>query len=70
MVCPKRDELNKRALEVLRHLNRLTVEQMDCLKANDQRRLLALDKELEKQFGEKERAFGALQEHSKEHGCW
>ena len=54
---------------MLGHLNRLTIEQIDCLKANDQKRLLALDKELETVFGEKERAFGALQEHSKEHGC-
>ena len=45
---------------MLGHLNRLTVEQIDCLKANDQKRLLALDKELETVFGEKERAFGAV----------
>ena len=69
MVCHKRDELSKCAMEVLGHLNRLTLEQIDCLTANDQKRLLELDKQLEVLFGEKERAFGALREHSIEHGC-
>jgi len=32
-------------------------------------KLLALDSELELKFGEKEHAFGALQQHTKEHGC-
>ena len=30
---------------------------------------MELDKKLETAFGEKERAFGALRQHSEEHGC-
>jgi hypothetical protein len=69
MQCAKRDELSTRAIEVLGKLNHLTAEQIDCLKANDEKRLMELDKNLETAFGEKERAFGALRQHTEEHGC-
>jgi len=69
MQCPKRDELSGQAIKVLGHLNHLTLEQIECLRNGNQKRLLEIDSELELTFGEKERAFGALREHSKEHGC-
>src|SRR5690349_6045546 len=69
MNCPKREELQQQAMNVLRKLNHHTIEQIECVKVNDQKRLLELDKQLEMLFGEKERSFGALLEHSKEHGC-
>ena len=69
MQCAKRDELSAKAAHVLGVIVKLGNEQIDCLKSNDQKRLLEIDKELERQYGEKQRAFGALREHSKEHGC-
>jgi hypothetical protein len=54
---------------ILERIDRLTQEQIDSLKNADDERLLALDKELETTFGEKERAFGALFHHREEHGC-
>jgi hypothetical protein len=69
MQCSKREELQKRAIDALSKINELAVQQIECIKASNQIRLMALDKETELAFGEKERAFGALLEHSKEHGC-
>jgi hypothetical protein len=69
MACQKREELKNRAIEALNHLNKLTVGQVECLRANDLRRLFELDQQLEQAFGAKERAFGALAEHAKEHAC-
>ncbi len=67
--CPKREALQLAANVILQSLIDLTKQQIDALSVNDQSRLLTLDKHLEKKFGEKERAFGALRQHTKEHGC-
>lgn len=67
--CPQREALQHDANTVLQKIIDLTRLQIDALSINDQARLLALDKQLEKKFGEKERAFGALRQHAKEHGC-
>jgi hypothetical protein len=69
MHCPQRAELQERAMEALRRLNKITHEQMETLKANNLARVLEIDKTLESLFGEKERAFGALKQHIEEHGC-
>jgi hypothetical protein len=67
--CPERASLQRTAREVLQNLIDLTHQQLEAISANDQNRLLLLDKRLEHVFGEKERAFGALSQHTKEHGC-
>lgn len=68
-ICPEREALQREATRNLQVLIELTKQQIDALTSNDQSRLLALDKNLEKVFGEKERSFGALRQHTKEHGC-
>ena len=67
--CPVRKELVDSASEILSKIRELTAEQIKLLKAGDQAKLIALDKELEVIFGDKEKAFGALQQHTSEHGC-
>jgi hypothetical protein len=69
MQCAKRDELRNRAVHILGALVRLGNEQVDCIRAEDYDCLMKIDKDLELQFGEKERAFGALREHIAEHRC-
>lgn len=69
MNCPERDRLQLEADQVLQQIIDITKRQIDALHDGDQARLLALDKRLETTFGEKERAFGALRQHTKEHGC-
>ena len=50
MQCAKRDELSAKAAHVLGVIVKLGNEQIDCLKSNDQKRLLEIDKELESQY--------------------
>jgi hypothetical protein len=69
MNCPRREELQSRALEALHNLNDLTNQQIHCLQAQNFGRLYEIDRQVELAFGAKERAFGALKEHSDEHGC-
>lgn len=64
-----RESLQAEAASVLQRLIDLTQHQIEAVEVNDQSKLMALDKDLETTFGEKERAFGALREHTKEHKC-
>ena len=41
----------------------------DALRDRDNRKLMRFDLDLEHSVGEKERAFGALREHQREHRC-
>jgi hypothetical protein len=67
--CERQEQLRQAALVILRHMDELSLEQMDALNASDYDLLLLIDKKLEDSFGEKERAFGALLNHCREHGC-
>lgn len=67
--CSERDRLTGEAEAALGRVITLTREQINALNERDDSRLMALDQELELAFGEKERLFGALQQHTKEHGC-
>lgn len=55
---PEQEELRRAVDAVLSEIDRLNREQVEVLKAWDDSRLLAVDKELENTFGEKERTFG------------
>jgi hypothetical protein len=69
-VCPKRAELTGAADQSLLQVKSLIEAQIRVLReTGSQSKLLELDKELEIAFGNKERCFGALSEHTKEHGC-
>ena len=68
--CSKRNELMLTASQALERMKALIEQQITVLHEGEgQSKLMSLDKDLEKAFGEKERAFGALAEHTKEHGC-
>ena len=68
--CSKRSELMLRATQALERVKALIEQQITVLHEGDsQNKLMSLDKDLEKAFFEKERAFGALAEHTSEHGC-
>jgi hypothetical protein len=67
--CTARETLQREASEVLQRLIDITENQLKALAANDYQSLMRLDKELDLAFGAKERSFGALHEHTKEHGC-
>jgi hypothetical protein len=67
--CDVRARLQAEAQQHLKKVIELTQQQIEALARNDQQMLLTLDKLLELTFGEKERSFGALREHTKEHQC-
>jgi hypothetical protein len=50
-------------------MSQLSSEQKAARLHGDPDRATELDRELDLVFGEKERAVGAWQEHTREHGC-
>ena len=68
--CAERDKLKSAAADALKDIINFTDR---LLKAVSSERpcgsLTPLDKDLENAVGSKERAFGALAQHCKEHGC-
>jgi hypothetical protein len=69
MPCEKQEKIRRTAMEILRRIDALTDEQVQAMRDHDDERLMAADKLLEAAFGKKQRAFGALLDHRKEHGC-
>ena len=69
MPCTVREELYAKAQDVLLQIRDKTQVQLDALVNRDYAKLMAADKELELLIGRKERAFGALRQHTQEHGC-
>jgi hypothetical protein len=69
MHCQERDRLSKSATDALSQIISITQKMLDANKANNLRAIQQLDKELEQLVGLKERSFGALHQHQKEHGC-
>ncbi len=67
--CPKREELAQAAKDILEEIVSIVNKTRIALKQGDQQTLMILDNQLEHSIGAKERAFGALREHTKEHGC-
>lgn len=67
-MCPEKLRLMEEARRVLSLLAELMTKQRDVLDAPEDR-MIAIDQEIERRFGEKERAMGALQQHRREHGC-
>jgi hypothetical protein len=56
-------------VSALNALIELNASQIEALEKADHSKLFSLDKELELSFGRKERAFGALRQHKRDHGC-
>ena len=69
MHCDEQETLRRLATTILHRIEQLMERQIAAMDACDDERLMALDKEIELAFGEKERAFGALLHHRDQHGC-
>ena len=67
--CETREELYNEAQKLLREIQSTTQVELEALAEHDQTKLIAVDKKLEELIGQKERIFGALQQHTREHGC-
>ena len=67
--CPKNRELLNAVVAKLSQLSELAVTQAEARKNGDAKRADELDKQLDLEFGAKERSIGRWQEHVREHGC-
>jgi hypothetical protein len=67
--CAVRQELSAAAMKILEAIAAKNMEQVHALRDRDQSKLMQLDKEVEELIGKKERTFGALRQHTAEHGC-
>jgi len=69
MGCTVHEDLSRTAYSALAQLQAIIQAQLKALQTGDHTALDKLDRELEKAVGHKERSFGALWEHVREHGC-
>lgn len=68
--CAERDKLKGHAAEALKDIINFTERLYKAVSIEGPcGSLTPLDKDLENAVGTKERAFGALAQHCKEHGC-
>jgi hypothetical protein len=68
--CAERDKLKSAAADALKDIINFTDRLLKAVGSEEPCGLLTpLDKHLENAVGSKERAFGALAQHCKEHGC-
>jgi hypothetical protein len=68
-ICPERNKLKAEAAQSLREIMKFTDRLLTVLLGDEDVTMSPLDKDLENAVGAKERAFGALTQHRKEHGC-
>ena len=66
--CDEREALKANALRALREIIEFADKLLKAIQADEPDPHM-LDKDLENAVGSKERAFGALAQHRKEHGC-
>jgi hypothetical protein len=68
--CAERDKLKAAAAEAMRDVVNFANQLLNAV-CNEESygSVTPLDKDLENAVGSKERAFGALAQHCKEHGC-
>jgi len=67
--CAERDRLKADAARALQDIVEFTGRLLKGLASEPPIPLTPLDQDLENAVGAKERAFGALAQHRKEHGC-
>ena len=67
--CEERDKLKAAAANSLKEIIEFTDRLLKALNADQPGDFTLLDKDLENAVGAKERAFGALTQHRKDHGC-
>ena len=68
-MCEKNEELMEFIVGKLTKIVELAQAQTAARRNGDRKRAIELDKQLDLLYGEKERAVGAWQEHTSEHGC-
>jgi hypothetical protein len=68
-VCPVRLELMTAVQRHFSNISQLMASAAAAMEAGQENSALELDKMLESEVGEKERALGALHQHRIEHGC-
>jgi hypothetical protein len=68
-ICPERNKLKAEAAQALREIMKFTDRLLTSLLGDEDVTMTPLDKDLENAVGAKERAFGALTQHRKDHGC-
>lgn len=56
-------------MKILEAIAAKNMDQVHALRHGDQSKLMQLDKEVEELIGKKERTFGALRQHTADHGC-
>jgi len=69
MLCSRRGELTADVQMHLQNIASLARQAADMVANHDDNAWRVIDKQMENEFGAKERAMGALNEHRKEHGC-
>jgi hypothetical protein len=67
--CVRQQELIEQVQQHLIRLSELARREASLVATEEEAVWLAVDKEIENELGEKERALGALREHQREHGC-
>ena len=67
--CTQQQELINQVQEHLMRISELTRATAEALRNGNENFAAELDKQVDIEFGKKERAMGALQQHRKEHGC-
>jgi len=67
--CEERERLRDAAMNTLSQIISVTQRLLEANRSNDRTTIAQLDKQLELLIGEKERAFGALNQHNKDHRC-
>ena len=67
--CSERDKIKAEATRALKDIVEFTDRLLKAMNTEKPASLTPLDKDLENAVGAKERAFGALMQHQKEHGC-
>jgi hypothetical protein len=68
-MCHRQLELMQNVQSHLVRLSELMQNIAEALESGGDNLAAELDKEVDREFGLKERAMGALQEHRREHGC-
>lgn len=69
MDCPEREKLKADASKALQDIIEFTNRLLKSVNNEQLASFIALDKDLENAVGAKERVFGALAQHRKDHGC-
>jgi hypothetical protein len=67
--CPRQKELIEKVQRHLLNISELTRSISEAIAHRNENTAAELDKQVDLEFGLKERAMGALHEHRREHGC-